>query len=211
MQFYDRVDAGQRLAKALEEYRGPDTIVLGLPRGGVIVAKQVSEALGAQLDVILARKLGAPGNPEYAIGAIAEGGEPTMNKQVLAEYAIPQSYIADQAATERQEIERRVALYRQGRPLPDLTGKTVILVDDGIATGYTMAAAIQAIKSQKPKRLIVAVPVCARESRLDLAPRVDRLICLYTPTPFFAVGAFYSRFDQVTDDEVRSALGTPEL
>ncbi len=207
MLFQDRHDAGRRLAAELEAYRGrDDVIVLGLPRGGVVVGYEIARALGVRLDTIISRKIGAPGNPEYAIGAVAEGGPVLVDEQVVDLYQIPRSYVEEEAQRQRQEIQRRVEAYREGRPLPELRGRTVLLVDDGVATGYTMMAAIEAIKGMAPHELVVAVPVAPPEVADQLRRKVDRLICLATPEPFYAVGRWYVDFEQVTDAEVKAYL-----
>ena len=207
MLFRDRHDAGKRLADALVDYRGRgDVIVLGLPRGGVIVASEVARELNAPLDTIISRKIGAPGNPEYAIGAVAEQGPVLVDEQVLDLYQISRRYVEDEAERQRREIKRRVELYREGRSLPDLRNRTVILIDDGIATGYTMLAAIEAVKAMKPRELVVAVPVAPPEVADQLRRTVDRLICLATPEPFYAVGRWYVDFRQISDEEVKEHL-----
>lgn len=207
MLFRDRHDAGRQLAAALEEYRGRDDVtVLGLPRGGVVVAYEVATALDVRLDAIVSHKLGAPGNPEYAIGAVAEGGPVLVDEQILDLYQIPRQYAEEEAERQRQEIGRRIDLFRDGRPLSDQRGRTVILVDDGVATGYTMMAAIEAVKAMSPREVLVAVPVAPPEVIEALSRRVGKMLCLDTPEPFYAVGRWYVDFQQVTDAEVRSYL-----
>jgi len=211
MLFQDRQDAGKRLAQKLEEFKGTDAVVLALPRGGVVVGYEIAKELRIPLDVIITRKIGAPGNPEYAIGAIAETGEAQLNEPEIHAYGIPQSHVAAEIARQREEINRRIALYRDGRPLPDLKGRTVIVVDDGIATGFTMKTAIRAIWARQPQAVVLAVPVAPRESIVDLSDEVTRVVCLATPEPFFAVGAWYRDFTQVTDEEVRRYLDAVRL
>lgn len=206
MLFGDRHEAGRRLARCLEEYRGGDAVVLALPRGGVVVGAEIAGALGLPLDVIISRKIGAPGNPEYAIGAVAENGEAQLNEAEIAAFGIPQRYIQGQVQQELQEIERRIQFYRAGHRLPDLEGRTVILVDDGIATGFTVMAAIKAVRAQRPRGVVLAVPVAPPESVEELQPQVDKLVCLATPVPFLAVGRFYRRFEQLSDEEVSQYL-----
>jgi len=204
--FGDRHEAGRRLARCLEEYRGADAVVLGLPRGGVVVGAEIAGALGLPLDVIISRKIGAPGNPEYAIGAVAENGEVQLNEAEIAAFGISRRYIHDQVQQELREIERRIQLYRAGRKLLDLEGRTVILVDDGIATGFTVMVAIKAVRAERPRKVVLAVPVAPPESIEELQPQVDQLVCLATPVPFLAVGRFYRRFEQVSDEEVTQYL-----
>ncbi|MCL4534588.1 MAG: phosphoribosyltransferase [Bacteroidetes bacterium] len=206
MRYRDRQQAGQALAAAMGEYAGSASIVLGLPRGGVIVAREVAAQLALPLDVLIVRKLGAPGNPEYAIGAVAEVGEPQYSREVMHQFAISNAYLQRELAEARAEIERRKALYRDGRDLPSLVGKRAILVDDGMATGYTMLAAAVAVRQAGASEVVVAVPVGSREAVEALGSRADRVISLLVPSPFYAVGLFYDEFSQVTDDEVRAAL-----
>ncbi len=203
--FEDRADAGRKLAERLEGFRGPDTIVMAIPRGGVVIGYQVAEALGAPLDVIVPRKIGAPGQPELAIGAIGDD-QVVLDQQIISYLSVPRSYLDEEIARQKQEIERRMRLYRGDRPFPDLTGKTVILVDDGMATGSTTLAAARALRTKHPGRLILAVPVAPPESVAKLRPEVDEIIVLETPEPFFAVGAWYANFDQTTDEEVIELL-----
>ncbi len=205
--FRDRTDAGRRLAAALSEYaRRPDVIVLGLPRGGVPVAYEVARELGAPMDVFLVRKLGTPGHEELALGAIASGGVRVLNRRVIDMLAIPERTVAAVAAQEQQELERREREYRDGRPVPDLVGRTAILVDDGLATGSTMRAAAAAVRAQGPARTVVAVPVAAPETCEALRGEVDEVICAATPEPFRAVGFWYEQFEQTSDAEVRELL-----
>ena len=205
--FIDRKDAGQKLAQKLAQYANrPDVIVLALPRGGVPVGYEVARALNAPLDVFIVRKLGVPGQEELAMGAIASGGVRILNQDIVQALGIPASVIDQVAAREWQELRRREKLYREGRPAPDLAGRTVILVDDGVATGATMRAAIKAVRQQNPAKVIVAVPVSALETYYDLAREADEVVALATPEPFFGVGLWYEHFDQTSDDEVRRLL-----
>jgi erythromycin esterase-like protein/predicted phosphoribosyltransferase len=205
--FRDRTDAGRLLAERLREYAGrDDVVVLGLPRGGVPVAFEVARALDAPLDVFLVRKLGVPGHEEFALGAIATGGTRVLNKQAAEQLQIPAEWIEAIDAKERRELERRERAYRGDRPPPDVTGRTVILVDDGLATGSTMLAAVWAIQADEPARAIVAVPVGDPDTCAGLAREADDAVCLLTPKPLGAVGAWYEDFSQTTDDEVRELL-----
>ena len=208
LRFRDRADAGRRLARELSRYAGSaDVRVLALPRGGVPVAYEVARELGAPLDVFLVRKLGVPGHEELAMGAIASGGVRVLTPQVVEQLAIPSHVIEEAAAREARELERRERAYREGRPPPDVRGRDVILVDDGLATGATMRAAARALRQMGPRRVIVAVPVAARETCDALAREVDEICCLLTPEPFYAVGLWYHDFAQTTDEEVRDLLG----
>lgn len=207
VRFRDRVDAGQQLAAKLTEYAGrPDVLVLGLPRGGVPVAFEVAKALNARLDMFLVRKLGVPGHEELAMGAIASGGVRVLNDEVMDMLRVPDHVVDAVAEREQQELERRENAYREGRPPPEVRGQTVILVDDGLATGSTMRAAAEALRQQAPRHLIVAVPVAARETCDEFRDRVDDVVCASTPEPFHAVGQWYENFSQTTDDEVRELL-----
>jgi putative phosphoribosyl transferase len=205
--FRDRFEAGRRLAQELRGYAGrPGLIVLALPRGGVPIGYEVARALGARLDIFIVRKLGVPGWEELAMGAIASGGVRVLNEEVVRK--LPNASVLIEEATERErsEIRRREIEYRESRPAPELQGKTVILVDDGLATGATMRAAILALRKCKVTKLIVAVPVGAPETYARLRGEVDQTICLETPDDFRAVGQFYSHFAQTTDEEVRDLL-----
>lgn len=209
MIFADRHDAGKRLAAALEKYRGADAIVLAIPRGGVVVGDEVAKALGIPLDVIIPRKIGAPYQPELAIGAIGDE-EYVLDQQTVQYLGVSDQYIAEEIGRQKHEIERRWQLYRDDRPFPDVTGKTVILVDDGIATGYTTMAAARAVRKRNPGKLVLAVPTAPAESVARLRPEVDELIVLDTPEPFYAVGSWYEVFDQTTDEEVIELLHRAE-
>ncbi|GAA1254167.1 hypothetical protein GCM10009609_16900 [Pseudonocardia aurantiaca] len=205
--FRDRRDAGRTLASLLEHYRGrDDVVVLGLPRGGVPPAYEVAKELGAPLDVFVVRKLGAPGQEELAMGALASGGVLVVNDDVVRARRITPEVIQQAAEHEGRELLRREQAYRGGRPMPDLTGKIVILVDDGIATGSSMRAAIAALRRHHPARIVVAVPAAPESTCQELAALVDEVVCATTPSPFTAVGASYWNFEQVTDEEVRSLL-----
>lgn len=213
--FINRHDAGRTLATSLSTYAGrDDVIVLALPRGGVPVAYEVAQALGSPLDLFLVRKLGTPGHRELAMGAIASGGIRVLNEDVVRWYSIPESVIEDVVREEQQELERRERAYREDRPAPDLRNRIVILIDDGLATGSTMRAAAQAVRERQPSRVVVAVPVGARETCAELAAYSDEVICARMPEPFSSVGQWYHDFDQTDDEEVRAllqkALTTPE-
>lgn len=205
--FVDRTESGKLLAARLTQYAGRrDTIVLALPRGGLPVAFEIARALRAPLDVFLVRKLGVPGREELAMGAIATGGVRVLNRDVVAYLAIPQRIIDTVARQEQQELERRELLYRGERSAPELRGVTVILVDDGLATGSTMRAAIAALKKLEPGRIVVAVPVAPPSTVEELEKEVDEVVCLLTPEPFDGVGRWYQDFSQTTDQEVRILL-----
>ncbi len=205
--FQDRQDAGRQLAQRLADLADRrDTFVLGIPRGGVPVAYEVAKALHAPLDVIVVRKLGYPGVEELAMGAIASGGIRVLNADVLDEMSVSQRVIDRIAAREGAEVMRRERLYRGDRPPFDPHGKTVIVVDDGLATGSTMRAAVMAIRQRRPAAIVAAVPVGAAETCRSLAPLVDRLECVITSTAFFAVGVWYHDFSQTGDDQVRQLL-----
>jgi predicted phosphoribosyltransferase len=200
--FHDRTDAGRQLAAELDRLRGPDTLVLGVPRGGVVVAAEVARALDAPLDVVIARKIGAPHQPELAIGAVVSSGGRLLDERAISYLRVPPAYIEAETARQQEEIRRRIADYRGSHPAPELRGRTVIVVDDGIATGYTIRAALVALREQQPARLIVAVPVAPASTCEDLRDVADEVICLRTPEPFLAVGAWYEDFDQTSDAEV---------
>jgi predicted phosphoribosyltransferase len=205
--FQDRREAGELLAKKLARYGNrPDVVVLALPRGGVPVAYEVAKVLHVPLDVFLVRKLGVPGYEELAMGAIASGGVRVLNEQVVNALKIPKNVIDAVASWEREELDRRERVYRDDRPPPEVHGKTVILVDDGLATGATMQAAVRALRQQKPARIIVAVPTAAPETCEQLKREADEVICAITPEPFYAVGLWYENFSQTTDDDVRELL-----
>jgi predicted phosphoribosyltransferase len=211
MIFRDRSEAGRVLAARLTAYAGrPDVLVLALPRGGVPVAFEVAQALHAALDIFLVRKLGVPGHEELAMGAIASGGVRVLNEDVVRGLDIPEEVIASVAAQARQELERRERLYRGQRPPPDVRDRIVILVDDGLATGSTMRAAVAALRQQGPKRIVVAVPVGAADTCAEFANEADEAVCARTPEPFYAVGLWYEDFTQTTDEEVRELLERAE-
>ena len=207
--FADRIEAGQVLAAKLSAYRDRDDVmVLALPRGGVPVAAEVAGALNVPFDVFVVRKLGVPGHEELAMGAIASGGVRQVNRDVVDALGIPENVIDAVAVREQLELERREQAYRGQRPPLSLINKTIILVDDGLATGSTMRAAVMAARQQQPARVIVAAPVGAVSACADLATEADDVVCVRTPEPFVAVGMWYRDFTPTTDHEVRSLLGT---
>jgi putative phosphoribosyl transferase len=208
MRYRNRTEAGRLLAQKLMGYANrPDVLVLALPRGGVPVAFEVAQALDAPLDVFLVRKLGVPGHEELAMGAIASGGVRVLNEAVVSYLHIPDGVIDAVAADELQELERRERLYRVDRPPLEVRGRTVILIDDGLATGSTMRAAAGALRTRDPTAIIVAVPVAADETCDEFRSEVDEVVCAYTPDPFYAVGLWYEDFSQTSDEEVRELLG----
>lgn len=205
--FRDRRDAGRRLADKLTAYaHRPEVVVLALPRGGVPVAFEVARALDAALDVFVVRKLGVPGQEELALGAVATGGVRVLNAELVAALDIPPRVLDAVTEREQQELARRETLYRGDRPAPELCGKTGILVDDGLATGASMFAAVQALRHRQPAHIVVAVPVAPPDTCEALRTVVDDALCAMTPEPFQAVGRWYEDFDQTSDDEVRALL-----
>jgi len=206
MIFRDRAAAGRYLAEKLAAYKDSGALVLALPRGGVPVALEVARALGAALDVFVVRKLGVPGHEELAMGAIASGGLRVLNEETIAQLHIDSETVHAVTAAELAELRRREALYRDGRPAPDVHGKTVMVIDDGLATGASMYAAILALRTAKPQKIVVAVPVAPAETCASLAREVDEIVCAATPEPFRGVGAWYDDFRQISDEEVREML-----
>jgi putative phosphoribosyl transferase len=204
--FRDREDAGQQLAERLVGYRLEDPIVLGLPRGGVIVAAEVARALRAPLDVSIARRLSAPGRPEFGIGAIAPGGVCVIDRPVVELLGLCQADVSQAICEETLEMARRLRRYRGSRPLPELRGRTVILVDDGLATGATARAAVMALRQLHPRHLVLAVPVCSQRAATPLLRQVDDFVCLSAPADFRAVGLWYQDFHEVADEEVIGCL-----
>ena len=206
MLFEDRGDAGRRLAERLAPYAAERPVVFALPRGGVPVGSEVSRFLGAPLEIIVSRKLGAPGQPEFGIGAVAPGGVRVLNERAVQALGIEENYLERVSAHESAEVERRLKLFRGERPYPDLEGRTAILVDDGLATGVTARAALLALRRMNPRRLVLAVPVCASQTAGLLRSETDDLICLLAPTDLEAVGLWYRNFEQTSDEEVISLL-----
>jgi len=205
--FKNRRQAGEMLAPLLQEYKGnPDTIVLGLPRGGVVVAFEVARALDLPLDIIVSRKIGAPGNPEFAIGAVTEYSVSLPDKRTIQYYEIPPEYINQKIAEEKAEALRRAEIYRNRRPPMDIKDKTVILVDDGIATGATMRAAVKSARKKGAEKIVVAVPVLSKDMLEKMEEEADAVISVYAPENLFAVGSFYESFQQVSNEEVVKLL-----
>jgi putative phosphoribosyl transferase len=205
--FADRRDAGRQLAAALLPFAEEKPVVVGLPRGGIPVAEEVARALGAPLEFLAVRKLGAPHNPEYGIGAIAEGGTRVFDPEAIAVLDIDNQMLEKIVAGELAELRRRVDTYRGRRPPRSLEGRTVVLVDDGVATGVTDTAALRAIRHRRPRRLILAVPVCAPDSAARLQQEADELVCLVEPQMLYGVGQWYRDFSQTSDEEVVASLG----
>jgi putative phosphoribosyl transferase len=207
MMFHNRVDAGRQLARKLACYANrEDVLVLGVPRGGVPVAFEVAQAIHAPLDVLLVRKLGVPGQRELAMGAIASGGARILNQRMIAECGVTEEQLAETIAIQEAELRRREELYRGVRPCIPIQGRTIILVDDGIATGSSMLAAIEALRTFQPKKIVVAVPVAPFHADADIGSVADEFICLDQPEEFFGVGQFYQDFSQTEDWEVQALL-----
>lgn len=211
--YKNRAEAGKQLTEKLSHYANqPDVLVLGLPRGGVPVAYQIANALNVPMDVFMVRKLGLPGQEELAMGAVASGGIRVLNEEVVNKLNIPDDIISTATSREREELRRREQAYRDDRPAPHIANQTVILVDDGLATGTTMQAAIKAVKSQQPAKVVVAVPTAAPQTCRAIEREVDEIHCLSTPEPFLGVGNWYEEFPQVSDAAVREILKEePEL
>lgn len=211
MVFENRKAAGKRLAAELLSLRSAFPIIIALPRGGVPVGYEVAEIFHTSLNVLVARKIGAPGNSEFAIGAIAEGDVKVLDESPIKHLEISKEKLKEVIKNEKEELKRRVALYRSNRPLPVMKGRTIILVDDGLATGSTARAAIVSIKRRKPKQIIFATPVCAYDTELELRSLVDDVICITKPVDFSAVGQWYKNFEQVTDQEVMDLLAQSKM
>jgi putative phosphoribosyl transferase len=204
--FNDRIDAGKRLASVMPNFRGRDAIVLAIPRGGVVVGFEIAQALGFPLDVIIPRKIGAPGNPELAIGAVTEDGTIILDEELVSYLGVSQEFIDAESERQKQEINRRLKLYRKDEPYPELSGLTVILVDDGIATGSTMKAALASVRNKGAENVFIAVPVGPPATIEELKRRADAVFCLLTPEYLDAIGEFYRNFEQTTDEEVIALL-----
>lgn len=204
--FKDRVEAGEKLSTALREFKGRDIIVLGIPRGGVVVAARVAKALGAPLDVVVTRKIEAPGEPEYALGAITQEGDVIMDRQAAESLGASKEYLDDQIRKKREEVKERMRRFRGDAPYPELRGKVVVIVDDGIATGSSVSAAVMSVKKGSPLQVVVAVPVAPADAIDMLTQDGTRVVCLETPGPFLAIGEFYEEFEQVEDGEVKKIL-----
>lgn len=204
--FKNREEAGKELARALTEFRGKNGVVLGMPRGGVVVAREVAEALDAPLDVVVTRKIGAPGEPEFALGAVTQEGDVIVDSRAVESVGATAEYLQEEARRKKSEVKERMRSLRGDKPYPGLEGKTVIIVDDGIATGNSMRAAIQSVKKRGPKEVVVGVPVAPREAVAELSREGTRVVCLEHPRFFFAIGEFYKDFEQVEDSEVRRLL-----
>lgn len=204
--FTDRADAGRRLAKTLEPYRAQRPLILCIPRGGAPVAAEVARLLDAELDVVVARKLGAPGARELAIGAVTANGGRYLNNDIIRELGVSPAYVEAETAAQRAEAERRETLFRDGHAPPTITGRLVVVVDDGLATGATMRAAVRSVHQGGPGVLVAAIPVGARESCAALRCEVDTLVCLHEPEDFWAVGFYYQHFEPTDDEQVRDLL-----
>lgn len=204
--FRDRREAGQLLAKELIDLKGQDAVVLGIPRGGVVIGRELARGLDAELDIVLSRKLRTPGQPELAMGSVSEDGRVFLNDMVVVSFGITQAEIEREKADQMTEMARRNTLFRNARPRVPLAGRIVIVTDDGVATGATTQAAFWSVRQEKPQKLIAAIPVGSGETIRRLAEDVDEMVCLQTPPYFAAVGQFYERFEQVTDEEVLEIL-----
>jgi putative phosphoribosyl transferase len=204
--FADRVDAGRRLASALKALVGKYAIILAIPRGGVVVGYEIAKTLDLPLDVIIPRKIGAPGNPELAIGAITEDGTVLLDNKLIQYLQVSKEYIEKESKTQKLEIQRRMKLYRGDIPYPSLKNREVILVDDGIATGSTMKAALASVRKRGAKTVVIAIPVGPPSTIRELEKEADRVVCLHTPESFYAIGQFYENFTQTQDEEVTRLL-----
>lgn len=207
MIYKDRKDAGLQLASRLTEYKDrEDVLVLALPRGGVVIGYEVAKALNCLLDIIIIRKIGFPGQTELAIGAVSETGAVVLNEDIISTYTVSKEYIEEEISRQKKEISRRITLYRSGKGIPPLDGKIIILVDDGVATGATIKAAISTLKNEKILRLVAALPVSSKDAEEEIKKTVDEWVCPETPVDFAAVGNYYQDFTQVSDEEVVELL-----
>jgi putative phosphoribosyl transferase len=204
--FSNRLEAGQLLAEKMVDLKGQNSVVLGIPRGGIVVARGLARGIDADLDIVLSRKLGAPGHSELAVGALAENGELYLNRYVMEELSVSDAYFQQEKSRQMAEIRRRSRLMRDAAPKISLNGRIVIITDDGVATGSTMQAAVWAVRKENPEKLVVAIPVASEEAISRLSEDVDELLCLRMPDYFMAVGQFYSEFEQVTDEQVVDIL-----
>lgn len=204
--FKDRKEAGVKLAEKLQQYRDGNSIILALPRGGVVVGYEISKILNIPLNIVVVRKIGAPRQPEFGIGAISENGILILDEPLIGTLGYSREEINKIIKKERNELKRRIELYRKNKPLPELRNKTVILVDDGIATGVTAKAAIDAVRKSEPENLILAVPVCAYDTLQSFEKQADKIICLHTPLQLGSISSFYENFNQTTDEEVVALL-----
>jgi len=204
--FKDRQEAGKELARSLVGFRGKDVVILGMPRGGVVVAKEVADALGAPLDIVVTRKIGAPGEPEFALGAITQEGDVIVDSRAAESVGATTEYLQEEARRKKSEVKERMRSLRGDTPYPSLEGETVIIVDDGMATGNSMRAAVQSVRRRFPKEVVVAVPVAPHEAVAEFSKGGTRVVCLEQPRFFFAIGQFYRNFEQVEDSEVRELL-----
>ncbi|MBD3250547.1 MAG: phosphoribosyltransferase [Candidatus Pacebacteria bacterium] len=206
MMFNNRTDAGQLLAEQLSRYKLDKPVVLALPRGGVPVGFKVAQVLEAPLSVLVSRKIGAPNNPEFGIGAISEGGVVIFDQRTIGLLGVSQKTLNKLKQAEQTELDRRIELYRQGQPLPELRDKNVILVDDGLATGVTAQAAIKSVKKHSPASILFAAPVCAPDTANKIRAEVDLVLCTYSPTPLRSIGQHYRQFEQISNDKVIALL-----
>ena len=204
--FKDRKDAGKKLGRALEGLRGKGVVVLGMPRGGVVVAREVAEALDAPLDIVVTKKIAAPGEPEFALGAVTQEGDVIVDRRAAELVGATAEYLQEEANRKKSEVRDRMRSLRGDAPYPDLEGRTVIIVDDGMATGNSMRAAVQSVRKRAPKEVVVAVPVAPPEAVDGTSREGARVVCLEQPRFFFAIGEFYNNFEQVEDSEVRRLL-----
>ncbi|PKN03244.1 phosphoribosyltransferase [Candidatus Dependentiae bacterium HGW-Dependentiae-1] len=212
MRFIDRADAGKKLAQYLSGYvKNPDAVVIALPRGGVVTGFEIARMLHISLDIVVTRKIGAPGQPELAVGALTQEGEPLFNASLMRDLGLTADDVAVIIAQEKKEAQRRLALYRPEREQLDLKDKIVIVTDDGVATGATMRAALVTIRGHNPKKIVLAIPVCPPAELEALRVLVDEVVCLYSPETFWGVGAFYDQFDQVTDAQVVSLMRASDV
>lgn len=206
MIFKDRIEAGRKLAEALNSYRGKDVVVLGIPRGGVVVANEVARELEAPLDIVVSRKIEAPGEPEFALGAVTQEGDVIIDRQAAESLGATPQYLDDQIRKKREEVKDRMQILRGDAPYPELEGRTVIIVDDGIATGSSVSAAVMSVKKRRPKEIIVAAPVAPKDAVETLSEDKTKVVSLETPKAFLAIGEFYQDFGQIEDIEVKRII-----